>query len=140
MSFKYDIFLSFASEDEKDVKPIWKELSNSGLRVFWSDAALKKSVGESWLGRIQKSLEESQHFVLICTPKSLNSKWVRTEWETFLSEFHTEGERRLIPILTAGLSEKNLPTFLKRLQCYEYTGPNSLDELIFVLGGTDIKS
>jgi hypothetical protein len=47
--FEYDVFLSFASADEDIVKPIWQEISLSGLRVFWSDEALKKKLVNHFL-------------------------------------------------------------------------------------------
>src|ERR1035441_4917055 len=59
--FDYDVFLSFSSDDEEIARPMWKELSHSGLRVFWSEAALKQKLGESWPDTIQSSLERSRH-------------------------------------------------------------------------------
>ena len=75
--FEYDLFLSFAKTDEKIVKPIWQEMCLAGLRVFWSDSTLKDKIGESWFEVIQSSLEQSQHFVLIC---SKTKTVVTTNW------------------------------------------------------------
>ena len=41
-TFDYDVFLSFSASDEGLVRPVWQELCLSGLRVFWSDATLKR--------------------------------------------------------------------------------------------------
>ena len=47
--FEYDVFLSFASADKELVKPIWQEMSSSGLRVFWSDETLKQNIGQPFI-------------------------------------------------------------------------------------------
>jgi len=40
--FEYDIFLSYSSVDKTEAENLFKQLSSSGLRVFWSDVSLKK--------------------------------------------------------------------------------------------------
>ncbi len=95
---EYDVFLSFSSKDEDLAKPIWKELSSSGLRVFWSDESLKSEIGQSFFTVIQNSLIQSEHFVLVSTPNAWKSNWVKEEYETFFSNCYvpSKRERRLI--------------------------------------------
>src|SRR5208337_552870 len=93
--FDYDIFLSFAVADETIVRPIWQELCLSGLRVFWSDATLKQRLGESWFDNIESSLERSRHFVLVVSPSSMASEWVRREYKAFYNHCYQAGVRRL---------------------------------------------
>lgn len=137
--FEYDVFISFSSADEEIVKPIWQELCSNGLRVFWSDSALKKEVGNSWFEVIEKSLERSRHMLLICSDNSMNSKWVQREYRAFFDFCYSANSRRLIPLLTREFKANNLPLFLRQLQVGEINDPQFIQDLIPILGGVDIE-
>jgi len=118
LMFEYDAFLSFASHDEEIVKPLWQELCQNGLRVFWSDASLKSSIGQSWFDVIQNSLINSEHLILICTTNSMKSEWVKEEYQTFYSQCYLKSnkKRRLILKLEDSFNVDSLPPFLKNIQ------------------------
>jgi ferredoxin len=135
--FEYDVFLSFASSDEEFVKPIWQELSLSGLRVFWSDESLKKDIGQSFFTTIQDALTHSRHFILICTSSSMGSNWVREEYETFFSQCYIPSgrERRLVLFSGKNFDRSTLPTLLKNIQFCD-----SVKEIITTIGGMNIQA
>jgi biotin carboxyl carrier protein len=137
--FEYDVFLSFASSDEELVKPVWQELCQSGLRVFWSDAALKRELGNSWFEIIESALDRSKHFVLFCSIASMNSVWVKREYRAFLDHCYLPGVRRLVPILAGGYDAKDLPLFLREIEAKQLEEPNSLRDIVSVLGGVNIE-
>lgn len=137
--FEYDVFISFSTADEEITKPIWQALCSNGLRVFWSDSTLKKEVGNSWFEVIEKSLERSRHMLLICSNNSMNSKWVQREYRAFFDYCYTPNSRRLIPILSPEFKPNNLPLFLRQLQVGKINDPQFLDEIIPILGGTNIE-
>ena len=137
--FEYDVFLSFASSDEEIAKPVWQELSLSGLRVFWSDSSLKKEVGNSWFQVVQNSLERSRHMLLICTASSMRSKYVQLEYQSFIDACYKPGVRRLIPVLTKEFRERDLPIFLKQFEAVNNDDPNIMQEIIPLLGGVSIE-
>ena len=134
--FEYDIFLSFSSADEAEAKPIWQELSANGLRIFWSDETLKNNVGESFFQVIQRALENSKHFVLLCTTEAMQSEWVKLEYETFFSHCHLpeKQNRRLVIYRGKNFYQASLPIFLKNIQTTQ-----SLKEIIHITGGVDIQ-
>lgn len=136
--FEYDVFLSFASADEKIVKPIWQDLCQSGLRVFWSPSTLKAEVGNSWFDLIQSSLEKSRHLLLVCSRASMASDWVKREYSAFLSHCHKPRSRLLVPLLVQGYKSSDLPLFIKNLEAWEL-GRGPLTDLIAQLGGVDIE-
>lgn len=138
-TFEYDVFISFASNDEEIAKPVWQDLSLNGLRVFWSDQNLKNSLGDSWSEVIQSSLEKSRHFLLICTKNSMSSEWVRREYEAFYNHCYKPGTRRLVPILDEDYKLTDLPLFLRGLQACRLDNRETVRELIRVLGGTNIE-
>jgi len=137
--FEYDVFLSFSSADEEIVRPIWQELCSNGLRVFWSDATLKKEVGNSWFEIIEKSLERSKHMLLICSDNSMNSKWVQREYRAFYDYCYSQNSRRLIPLLAHEFKPSSLPLFLRQLQVGKINDPQFIEEIIPILGGTNFE-
>jgi biotin carboxyl carrier protein len=137
--FEYDVFLSFLSSDEEIVKPIWQELCLSGLRVFWSDASLKKEVGNSWFEVIQSSLERSRHLLLFCSSASMASEWVQREYKAFLNNCYKPRFRRLVPILLKGYKATDLPLFLRDIEAWRLDGATSMKEIVSILGGVDIE-
>lgn len=139
LAFEYDVFLSFASTDDEIAKPIWQEMCVNGLRVFWSDATLKDKIGESWFEVIQSSLENSRHFVLLCSTNSMESEWVKREYKAFFNHCYKAGARRLIPVLVKNYKLSDLPLFLRELEACRLTERASIKKLIKILGGTDIN-
>lgn len=137
--FDYDVFLSFASEDEELARPIWQELSVSGLRVFWSDASLKSSLGASWSDVIESALQRSRHFLLLVTPAALSSVWVKREYTAFHNHCFRPNVRRLVPVLTSSFRLSDLPLFLRDLQACQLSDASAMKQVIQTLGGTDVE-
>ncbi|PID89727.1 MAG: hypothetical protein CSA05_00635 [Bacteroidia bacterium] len=129
-SFKYDIFLSFASQDTNEARLVWKKLSKAGFRVFWSDEVLKNNIGKSFFMQLEDALKESKHFVLLASPNATKSPWVKTEYETFYNTyFLPENEARRLIILKAQKFDFSLlPAILHRLQF-----SNTPEEIITIL-------
>ena len=133
--FRYDVFLSFSSQNEALARPLWERLSQCGLRVFWSDALLKKKVGDSWYGVIQDALVSSKHFILLWSPEAEQSRFVKIEYETFDGKFAHPPARKLAPVLLPGTSPDSMPLLLQRLQHFSLTNDEDLGHLIESLGG-----
>jgi hypothetical protein len=137
--FEYDVFLSFAVTDEDAVRPLWQTLCMSGLRVFWSDATLKGKLGESWFEAIQVSLERSRHLLLICTPASMSSSWVKREYVAFYNHCYQPKIRRLIPVWAEGYRPSDLPLFLRELEGCQLNARDAMGEIVRLLGGDNIE-
>ena len=131
--FEYDVFFSFASLNETLARPLYEKLTQSGLRVFWSDESLKERVGKAWYKQIEGALDSSRHLVLLWTPEAKASKFVELEYTSFHAEAIQEEDRLLVPVLPNGKGERTLPRFLRQLQCYSLDG--NLKGLITNLGG-----
>ncbi len=128
--FNYDIFLSFSSKNLDEVKLIGEELRGYGFNVFMSNEALKWDVGKSFFEKIEFALKNSKHFILLCTPNSMESEWVKTEYETFYNEFFIKDKknRTLIVYKGKGFDPEDVPLFLRRLQF-----ANNIDEILNTL-------
>lgn len=133
--FDFDVFISFSNKDEYIVRPLWQNLSLCGLRVFWSNEGLKKEAGKNWSRIIEKALEKSRHFLLICTENSMSSNYVELEYRAFHDQFYLSGNGLRLFIIKPENNYKvsSLPLFLKQIQV-----ENSVENLIKILGGTNM--
>ena len=132
-NFDYDVFISFSVRNEAVARALYEQLTGSGLRVFWSDETLKKRVGQSWFRVIEESLESSKHMVLLWSEEAQKSKFVKMEYETFLTETIKAEGRLLVPVHEKGYGPESMPLFMRHLQCYSLGG--DLKDLISRLGG-----
>src|SRR4051794_18716345 len=115
-AFEYDVFISFASDDQDAVRPLWHELTQSGLRVFWSDSSLRERAGSSWFEIIQDSLNRSRHLLVVFTPAALASNWVKREYVAFFNHCYQPPGRLLIPVLGNDCQVTHLPLFLREVE------------------------
>jgi hypothetical protein len=89
-SSKYDVFLSYAREDEERSMKLAHELQGCGYSVFWDR---RVPPGKTWNNHIFQALVGSRCVIVIWSNESVNSTWVQEEAEY--------GKKRgiLIPVL-----------------------------------------
>lgn len=85
-----DVFISYKSEDRAAAKLFAEALTDEGVSVWW-DPVLR--TGETYDEVIERNLREAALVVVLWSPRSVKSKWVRAE--------ATIGERKggLMPVL-----------------------------------------
>ncbi len=71
-----DIFLSYARQDRATARAFAECLSEEGFKVWW-DASLHS--GETFDEVIEKHLRDAQAVVVLWSPRSVASRWVRAE-------------------------------------------------------------
>lgn len=71
-----DIFISYSREDREIAKQFAASLADEGFRVWW-DAALHS--GETFDEVIEKQLKAARAVVVLWSPRSVKSRWVRAE-------------------------------------------------------------
>ncbi len=137
---EFDLFFSFSSKNKIEAEKIVAFLRGNGLRVFFSDDELKKSVGQGFLDKIEEALKNTQHFVLFCTPDAMESKWVRKEYGAFYqSKFiHNEETHRLFILKGEHFLYQLLPLMLNDIQACD-SPQEILDRLIIVEDGSEIS-
>jgi len=116
--WKYDVFLSFSTKDIAHASTVCNELRGYGLRVFFSDDALKNQAGSSFFDTISEALLTSKNFVLFCTPNAMHSEWVRDEYETFYQQCTLKDRKTRLFMIFAGVdfSIDLLPIMFRRFQ------------------------
>lgn len=75
---RYDVFLSYSEADREKAGQIKQACAKKGLSCFLSAEEIPP--GARWAETIRMAIEESDHFFVLVTPKSLRSPWVAAEW------------------------------------------------------------
>ena len=121
------LFVSYASEDSGLAKELLSQLaSQPKFNVFTTS---KISAGENWQSKIRKELSQSDYFLVLLSPTSLQSKWVQFElgaaWG--LNKF-------IIPVVTSHEIVNRLPLEFEGLRVVELkdlkTKPGSIGQII----------
>ena len=85
-----DVFISYKKENRSDAERVAKALESSGFSVWWDDRI--RPQGE-WDAQIEKEINDAKATVVLWTPLSVASRWVR-------AEAHNANDRgRMIPAM-----------------------------------------
>ena len=120
------VFLSYAHENEALARRIADVLREAGLDVWDRRDILP---GDNWAEKVSHALNESQAMVVLITPESLRSEWVRREIEYALG--NKRYSERLLPVFVGpreNIPPDEIPWILERLQAIELTTPEEEEE------------
>ena len=124
----YDVFVSYSARDSELADEIVSLLQKKKLRVFIARKSIE--AGEVWTKRLKAALQSSRSVLLLLTPNSLNSDWVKTElgasWVL---------DKKVIPVYMH-IDLSRLPSVMSQFQMRSFeTGHdrNSLVEEIYSL-------
>jgi hypothetical protein len=104
------VFLSYSPADERFAKQLALELTQRGCDVW--DPRAELFAGDNWAEQIGQALKQSKAMVVLLSPDSVNSDWVRREIEYALGDPNYAG--RLFPVLVRPTEE--VPWILRKLQ------------------------
>ena len=86
------IFISYSRKDIDFVRKLADDLETAGYDVWWDITDLQG--GDDWVKTIPQAISSSQYFIVVLTPNSVESEWVRKEYTQALSL-----RKKIIPIL-----------------------------------------
>ena len=129
MPTKPTLFLSYRRDPSADLaRYIHDRLTALGIDVFFD---VENINGGRFATIIEKEIINREHFLVILTPQTLASEWVRREIETALKH-----RRNIIPLLAQGFTfAQPLPSEIKDLADYsgipyDFQDPNRAIERI----------
>jgi hypothetical protein len=111
------VFLSYSATDAELASEVARQLESAGLSV-WRPTDIPP--GEDPYKRMSAELESADAMVVILTPQSAESNWVRRELEYALSSARLN--RRVFPILSGWKEDeqpKNIPWILNHLKPFD---------------------
>ncbi len=96
-SYKWDFFISHASEDKPlIVEPLAQTLNALGFRVWYDTFTLK--MGDSLNQSINNGLTESRFGIVVLSPNFFAKNWPKRELDALVSQETIFGELRILPI------------------------------------------
>jgi hypothetical protein len=112
--YKY-AFISYASEDRKEVLKRTQVLSRVGLNFFQDLLSLEP--GDRWAKKLYKEIDKSDVFFLFWSGAAKESEWVTKEWEYALELKQDTDEKppEIIPVIIEGPPPAEPPGKLEHL-------------------------
>jgi hypothetical protein len=115
---KREVFLSHSSGDRQFVIRLARVLKRHKIRYWYSAAHI---VGATqWHDEIGRALARCNWFLLVLTPNSVRSQWVKRELLFALNE--PRYNERIIPLLRRPCGYARLSWTLPDLQLVDFTG------------------
>ena len=90
-----NVFISYAHSDLAVARQVAAQLEDAGNKVWFADDAVFP--GENLMLEVGKALEKSDAMVVLISPESMKSDWVRQDIKFALSAPQYRG--RLIPVI-----------------------------------------
>ena len=135
---KYDVFLSYNSEDRAFVARLAQELERRNCVCFVDQESLMR--GQNWVSSLERALEESMAMAVCIGPHGM-SGWQQREVGWALDRQTTDPKFQVMPILAPGSQPPR--GFLRLLTWFDLRAgdldPAQLDDLARVLLGADVK-
>jgi len=129
------IFISHSSTDKKFVRTLKDDLKENSFTTWVDEDEL--DFGDSLIDKLDAALEESSHFLIILSPASVNSEWVKFELSKVLKTKTTHLKQKIIPIK---YSDCDVPTELLKLVYADLTNEVRRvngEKVFFVTDGYD---
>ncbi|MPY56984.1 toll/interleukin-1 receptor domain-containing protein [Streptomyces spongiae] len=104
-SARYDVFVSYGREDADWVRSFAARLRDKGLNVAYDEVVSRP--GGIRVHTVETAIREAAHGLLVFSPASMNSGWVRQEYAALMQP-SIESGRLFIPVV---LGDVELPEF-----------------------------
>jgi hypothetical protein len=123
---RWTIFLSHAKQDQPFVDWLYHKLLSADLTVWYDQNEIL--VGDSIPGKIAEGLEGSELLIVVLSPASLASRWVREELEPKILEQIGGRDVAILPLALGELDAAQVPALLRGKRRLHFP-PTGSDEL-----------
>jgi len=95
-AYKWDLFLSHASEDKEEfVRPLANKLKENGIKVWYDEFEI--DWGDSIRESIDNGLKESRFSIVVLSKSFFKKSWTNNELNGYFS-FDSKEAKRILPI------------------------------------------
>lgn len=108
---KAKVFLSHSSKDKKFVEKLKEDLENKGIDTWYDNKDL--DIGDIVSDAIAEGIQQSWFFLIVISPNSVNSKWVKYELDEAYDQ-HINSGKKVLPIVIGDLKHEDVPQRLKK--------------------------
>jgi len=105
------VFLSHSHADKKIVNKLKIDLEDNGIKTWYDERDM--NIGDIVNEKITEGINQSDCFLIVISPNSIKSDWVKYELNEAYHVYITE-KKRILPVLIGDLSEKDIPQKLKK--------------------------
>lgn len=113
-----EIFLSHATGDRRFADRLAGVMRKQGIPVWYSRTHLRGA--QQWQDEIGQALERCDWFLIILSPNSVKSMWVKRELAYALNE--QRYQNRIVPVLFRPCDHKKFSWTLASFQMVNFTG------------------
>ncbi len=138
MEFRYDVFISFKNRSADNApsvdavlgEELYRELSQRGIRVFFSNVKLLELGEATYKRAIEEALDQSRVLIAILSCQDyVHSKWVEYERESFHEDILAgRNDGVIVPYLGSELTGTLIPRSLRNYESFEI-GKHSVKEV-----------
>jgi hypothetical protein len=121
MPKKHRVFLSYSSANLEKASQLANYLKAQSVTVFMSN---QLEGGALWEDSIQSALRNAKNLVILASPQSNNSDWVKFE-----AGFASGAKLKIIPVLYR-CEEKDLPQYLRKYQTIDFDDMSGIVEAL----------
>jgi len=121
------LFISYSRKDTGFVRKLAGDLEKAGYDVWWDLTDLRG--GDDWLRVIPSAIESSEFFIVVLSPNSAVSDWVKKEYTQALSS-----SKKIIPLM---LTPSPVPFALNTINYVDFTSDDyavNLKNLLDAMG------
>lgn len=121
------VFISHSHTGEPLVREVATALQNAGLEVW--DGEREIFPGDNWAEKIGQALREAEAMVVLYTPNTLNSSWVKRDIQYALGEQRFRD--RLVTVVAGPpekLPEDEIPWILRRFKIVKLADNGKKDD------------
>ncbi len=101
---RYDVFLSYSTQDKDEARQIYDALAEVGKSCFMAEKSLQP--GDKFQDEIRASIRASAEVWILVSPRSIQSAWVQREVSAAWAL-----DKRIVPVLLQ-CSPRDLPEIL----------------------------
>jgi len=95
----YSCFISYSTKDQEFADRLYADLQNKGVRCWFAPHDVQG--GKKLHEQIEEAIRMHERLLLILSPSSMNSEWVKTEIRKARKRERTEKKRVLFPVRMA---------------------------------------
>ncbi len=106
-----NVFLSYSHNDKLFVEMLKLDLEKRGINTWHDDDRL--DIGDIVSDVIAEGIKQSWCFLIVVSPQSINSNWVKYELDEAYDAHISKG-KRILPVLIGKLGDEEIPQRLKK--------------------------
>ena len=134
----FDVFICYKETDNAGrrtpdsvlANDLYHQLTQEGLKVFFSRITLEDKIGEAYEPYIFAALNSAKVMVVLGTrPEYFKAVWVRNEWSRFLSQIKAGAKKNLVPAYK-DMDPYDLPDEFSNLQAQDMSKLGFMQDLI----------